>query len=57
MGRKPLKKRDRRTDKPLRIRLTDAERRTLERAARRAKLRTSTWARSVLLREATPHEV
>lgn len=48
MGRKPLAEKDRRA-KPLRIRLTDAERAEIDKAAVG---KTSTWARNVLLRAA-----
>jgi uncharacterized protein (DUF1778 family) len=45
MGRKPLPPEERRA-KPLRIRLTDAEREEIDRAADG---QSSTWAREVLL--------
>jgi uncharacterized protein (DUF1778 family) len=48
MGRKPLPPEDRR-EKPLRIRLTDAEREEIDKAANG---QSSTWAREVLLRAA-----
>jgi uncharacterized protein (DUF1778 family) len=48
MGRKPLDPEDRRS-KPLRIRLTDAEREEIDNAANG---RSSTWAREVLLQAA-----
>lgn len=49
MGRKPLSGK-RKSETPLRIRLTEEERRLLDRAATKAKLPTSTWARETLLR-------
>jgi len=49
MGRKPLSG-EPKTNRPLRIRLTDAERAELDRAA--GKLGTSTWARDLLLQAA-----
>jgi uncharacterized protein (DUF1778 family) len=52
MGRKAISG-DRKTDKPLRIRLTDAERRAIEQAAGAAGVPASTWARGVLLRAAS----
>jgi hypothetical protein len=48
MGRPPLPDKDRRA-KPLRIRLTDAERAEIDKAASGA---SSTWARDVLLKAA-----
>jgi uncharacterized protein (DUF1778 family) len=48
MGRPPLPEEDRRA-KPLRIRLTDAEREEIDKAAGAS---SSTWAREVLLRAA-----
>lgn len=47
-GRPPKAKRDRR-DNTLRIRLTDQERRALDKCAAVQSLDTSTWARSVLV--------
>ena len=40
---------ERRTDRPLRIRLTDGERSVLDAAARLQGQGTSTWARTVLM--------
>ena len=40
------------TDRPLRIRLTDPERSTIDAAAKAAGGSTSTWARDVLLKAA-----
>ncbi len=51
MGRKPLSDKPK-TDRPLRIRLTDAERKELDRAAKKAGLMTATWARGLLLASA-----
>ena len=52
MGRKPLSDEERR-DKPLRIRLTDAEREVIDGAAGSAGHHsTSRWARDTLLRAA-----
>jgi hypothetical protein len=49
MGRKPLPEADRRA-KPLRIRLTDAEREQIDKAAEQAGYSGSSgWARSLLL--------
>jgi uncharacterized protein (DUF1778 family) len=48
MGRPPLDPEDRRS-KPLRIRLTDAEREEIDKAANG---QSSTWARKVLLQAA-----
>lgn len=48
MGRKPLAD-VRKSDRPLRIRLTDGERRLLDREADAAGKPTATWARDVLL--------
>lgn len=41
----------RKTDTPLRIRLTERERKQLDRAATKAKQPTSTWARELLLKQ------
>lgn len=49
MGRKPLGT-EAKTDRPLRIRLTDAERESLDSAAESAGLPTATWARDRLLK-------
>jgi uncharacterized protein (DUF1778 family) len=49
MGRKPISD-ERKSDKPLKIRLTDAERAELDRAA--GAVGTSTWARDVLMKAA-----
>jgi uncharacterized protein (DUF1778 family) len=46
MGRKPISD-ERKSDKPLKIRLTDAERAELDKAA--GSVGTSTWARDLLL--------
>ena len=48
MGRKPLSD-GRKSDRPLRIRLTDAERNYVDLAAKNAGKQTSTWARDVLI--------
>lgn len=48
MPRPPLSD-SRKTDSPLRIRLTEQERAVLDRAATQASLPTSAWARQVLL--------
>jgi uncharacterized protein (DUF1778 family) len=48
MGRKALSGTPK-TDRPLRIRLTDRERAILDRAAKRAGLPTSAWAREILI--------
>jgi uncharacterized protein (DUF1778 family) len=48
MGRKAISG-TRKTDRPLRVRLTDEERTILDRAARAAGKPTSTWARDVLI--------
>ncbi len=51
MGRKPLSD-ARKSDTPLRIRLTAGEREQLDNAAEDAGLATSAWARELLLRAA-----
>lgn len=51
MGRKAISG-ERKSDRPLRIRLTDAERTLLDRAAQRDGKPTATWARNVLIAEA-----
>jgi uncharacterized protein (DUF1778 family) len=51
VGRPPLSD-ERKTDTPLKIRLTDAERAELDLAAKAAGEGTSTWARDLLLRAA-----
>lgn len=38
----------RKSDRPLRIRLTDRERKSLDKAAKKAGKPTSTWARDIL---------
>ncbi len=48
MGRKPLSGK-RKSDRPLRIRLTDEERAELDRAASKGGKPTATWARELLL--------
>lgn len=48
MGRKPLGN-EAKTDRPLRIRLTDREREILDSAAEAAGMPTATWARERLL--------
>lgn len=48
MGRKPLKPNERKTD-VLRIMLTKKDRATLDKAARKNRLDTSTWARMKLM--------
>ena len=48
MGRKAISG-ERKSDRPLRIRLTDAERTLIDDAAKRADAKTSAWARAVLL--------
>lgn len=53
MGRKPLSDVPKSTT-PLRILLTDTERKTLDSAARKAGKPTSAWAREILLTSATP---
>jgi uncharacterized protein (DUF1778 family) len=55
MGRKAISG-ARKTDRPLRIRLTDAERSAIDRAAREAGKPASTWAREELLRLAEKQE-
>lgn len=52
MGRKPLAE-EPKTDRPLRIRLTDAEREQLDAEAARRGKATSAWARELLLAAAT----
>lgn len=52
MGRKAISG-ERKTDRPLRIRLTEAEREALDRAAREAGVSVSAWARALLLKAAT----
>lgn len=42
------------SDRPLRIRLTDTERKTLDSAAKKAGKPTAAWAREILLTAATP---
>lgn len=49
MGRNPLSNKPK-TDKPLRIRLTDDERELLDNAANIGGLPTSSWAREVLIK-------
>lgn len=51
MARPPLSD-ARKTERPLRIRLTDRERKILDAAARAAAKPTATWARDTLLRVA-----
>ena len=51
MGRKPLSD-IAKSDRPLRIRLTDYEREQLDKAAGATDQNTSTWARDVLLKAA-----
>lgn len=51
MGRKAISW-ERKSDKPLRIRLTDDERASLDKAAGAAGKATSAWARDVLLKAA-----
>lgn len=53
MGRKPLSDVPKSTT-PLRILLTETERKTLDSAARKAGKPTSAWAREILLTAATP---
>lgn len=48
MGRKAMSG-EPKSDRPLRIRLTDAERAMIDSAANQASKPTSTWARDVLL--------
>lgn len=48
MGRKTISG-ERKSDRPLRIRLTDTERDAIDRAAKAAGQNTSTWARNILL--------
>lgn len=48
MGRKPLNDKPM-PNRPLRILLTDAQRRTLDKEAKKNKQATATWAREVLL--------
>jgi hypothetical protein len=48
MGRKSISG-ERKTDRTLRIRLTDGEREALDAAAAAAGLKTSSWARGLLL--------
>lgn len=55
MGRKTISG-TRKTDRPLKIRLTDEERGRIDRAARGDGKPASTWARDVLLREASRPE-
>ena len=49
---RPSKSKSERRENVLRIRLTDAERRVLDRAAEKKALDVSAWARMVLLAEA-----
>jgi uncharacterized protein (DUF1778 family) len=49
MGRKPLSKKPK-TDRPLRIRLTDDERQLLDDAANIEGQPTSSWAREMLIK-------
>jgi endonuclease YncB( thermonuclease family) len=51
MGRKAISG-ERKSDRPLRIRLTDAERSAIDRKAGACGKPASTWARDVLLRAA-----
>lgn len=51
MPRKPMSD-EAKTDRPLRIRLTDRERKTLDEAAKAAGKPTATWAREILLKTA-----
>lgn len=51
MGRKPISK-DVKTDRPLRIRLTDEERAIIDAAAKVAGRATSSWSRDILLQVA-----
>lgn len=51
MGRKPLSGK-RKSDRPLRIRLTDEERDVLDQAAAKVDKSTATWARELLLKAA-----
>jgi uncharacterized protein (DUF1778 family) len=51
MGRKALSG-ERKSERPLRIRLTDAERTLIDDAAARVGKPASTWGREILLREA-----
>ena len=53
MGRKPLSDVPKNTT-PLRILLTDTERKTLDSAAKKAGKPTSAWAREILLTSAAP---
>ena len=53
MARTPLSD-SRKSDKPLKIRVTDKERAALDKAAQAAKKPTSTWARDLLLEVAAP---
>ena len=55
MGRKAISG-EPKSDRPLRIRLTDAERSILDDAAGRAALSTSSWARDILLAAAAPKQ-
>jgi len=50
-GRPPLSD-ARKSDRPLRIRLTDRERKTLDKAARKTGKPTATWARDLLIEAA-----
>ncbi len=52
MGRKAISG-EPKSNRPLRIRLTDAERRTIDEAAKEAGQKSSPWAREVLLAKAT----
>jgi uncharacterized protein (DUF1778 family) len=53
MGRKAISG-TRKTDRPLRIRLTDGERRRIDDAARAEGKPTSSWAREILMKAAEP---
>jgi hypothetical protein len=52
MAGRPAKKKTELRDKPLRIRLTQLERKTIDAAAAAMSLDTSAWARMILLKSA-----